>query len=134
MKEEIKKPPKKGNHVVNISSGWKGVVIDTNSKQDSSLVKFTHNPKREPDWIANNDLKVESKIMKKSELREIIREEIKSIIKEAKEKYSVYDKKTFNIIRSGLTKDAAIKLASKNKNYEYGSAAWVEDNYREHNK
>jgi hypothetical protein len=48
-----------------------------------------------------------------------------------KEKYSVYDKKTFNIIRNGLTKDAAIKLASKNKNHEYGSAAWVEDQYKE---
>jgi len=52
-------------------------------------------------------------------------------IDEAKEKYSVYDKKTFKIIRNNLTKDAAIKMTSKNKNYEYGSAAWVEDQYKE---
>jgi len=51
-----------------------------------------------------------------------------------KEKYSVYDKKTFNIIRNNLTRDAAIKLASKNKNYDYGGAAWVEDKYKEHQK
>jgi len=67
------------------------------------------------------------------ELRKIIKEEIK----EAKDKYSVYDKKTWNIIRTNLTKDAAVKYlmgAGRNKGYAYGSAAWVEDNYREHNK
>jgi len=70
----MKKIPKKNDKVINISSGWKGVVIDTNSKEDSSLVKYSHNPKREPDWIANNDLKVESKTIKKLQLKHMIKE------------------------------------------------------------
>ncbi|GJQ43875.1 MAG: hypothetical protein JETCAE03_33730 [Ignavibacteriaceae bacterium] len=63
-----------------------------------------------------------------------VKKDGKYIMKEVKDKYSVYNKKTFDIVRTNLTKDAAVKFATKNKDYAYGSAAWVEDQYREKHK
>jgi len=89
----MKKIPKKGDSVVNISSGWKGVVIDTNTKQDSSLIKYANNPKREPDWIANNDLKVESIVsLKRTDLRKMIKEVMLKEINETELSNKLFNK------------------------------------------
>jgi len=93
--------------------------------EEISIDHLTENPKYYSELVASG-------IVDEKEALDLAKKlGIGQSVNEASDKYSVYNKKTHDIIRTNLTRQAAMKLAKTRKDYHFGSAAWVEDNYRE---